>query len=202
MILDFRGVNAQPPELHHALMVADSIVGQMLVGTIHYSDQKTSVATQPENAFGELPMVVIADPIVHGPLGIILAALHKRPNTAFVGTGHIRSRFYCYERVVLENNQGSIRAMPTGQFVAEAVQANSKQRAHQPDSENQDSVTNSDRITSSVAGWSQISVDHVVDGDNANQAPAPHVTRYSGAAKIDFIVQKAVEVAEQMASKK
>ena len=188
VVLDFRGANRQPPELHHALLVADSLVGEMNVGKIHFRDRVRDVSTQSENALGELPVVVIADAQVQGPLGIVLAALRNRPGTQFVGTGPIRSRFQCMERIALPNQQGAIRAMPVGQFVFQSIKAGVADGVSDAPSE----------LPFSPAA---LPVDHVVTGRGARQSPAPHVTRFEHSLKPDYLVLKAIEVANQMASR-
>lgn len=108
-ILDFR--NVRHCDIHHAVMLADSILDERDLGEIQSRNGTAKMRSRPGNSLGQIELAVLANPSVDGPLYFLLSNLKNRPNTIFVGTT-VRSAGIAVKLIELPNGLGAIAEFP------------------------------------------------------------------------------------------
>ena len=109
LILDFREVG--PAELHHAVMICDSLIGESQIAEIKELDGTSSVRTRAEKTLPQLPTLVLYDPSVPGTLFMVLSALKQHSTAKLIGPP-VSTDGICRKSVELPDQAGAIEGMP------------------------------------------------------------------------------------------
>ncbi len=111
VILDFRGQNGRTQiQIHHAIMLIDTLISSQKIGDIMTPDGSREITTQADSILNDLPMVILSDQVVPGPLFMVLSSLANRDLTLLVGSD-VQSNGMCRKSVELENQLGALNGV-------------------------------------------------------------------------------------------
>jgi carboxyl-terminal processing protease len=110
LILDFSNVR-NDVQLHHAVMLADALVGRAELAELQSVEGSTIINTRSEHSLPEIPLVVIARGDVSGPLFMVLSAIKNHTNARFAGD-QVSSDLVCRRSVELPDDAGVISGLP------------------------------------------------------------------------------------------
>lgn len=111
VILDFTETSGNSvPDIHHASMLADALLGEAVIGDIHTKDNNTEIRTQADHVLAETPLVILSPRAVTGPEFLVLAALKNNGRGKLVGSV-LSSRGLCTKSIEL-NGLGAIEQLP------------------------------------------------------------------------------------------
>ncbi len=130
MILDFSNIR-NDVEFHHAVMLADSFVGQTELAELQSVDGNTIINSRPERSLPDIPLVVIARGDVSGPLFMVLSALKNHTNAKFAGA-QVSSDLVCRRSVELPDDAGVISGLPYALCTPIAGAADDAHKKHAP----------------------------------------------------------------------
>lgn len=110
VVLDFRSVGLS--DLHHVVMLADTLLDNETLGTVHYKGDTEKIKTRPGTALPErIQIAVIAPTEIDGPLFFLLSNLKNRLNVAFVGQ-QVSSAGVATKLVEMPDGLGAVESMP------------------------------------------------------------------------------------------
>ncbi len=109
VILDFR--NVPNPELHHMVMLADSLTSSVDLGVVRSVDDESPIRTGPDSVLANQKILVLANRNVPGPLFMLLSGLKNDRRISFIGD-QIFSNGHCVKTIDMQN--GAIEGCPYG----------------------------------------------------------------------------------------
>jgi C-terminal peptidase prc len=114
VVIDFRGVGDS--DLHHTIMLADSLIPAADLGEVMSVDGTSAIRTRAEAGFQNLPLAVVADERVSGPLFMLLVGLKRARGAKIVGET-ITSEGFCSRSHELATGLGAIDGLPYAIYV-------------------------------------------------------------------------------------
>jgi carboxyl-terminal processing protease len=111
VILDFTRMSEHSvPDIHHAIMLADALLGEAQIGELYTRDNQTEIRTQPDHVLANTPLVIFTPRVASGPGFLVLAALANQGRAKLVGP-RLTSRGLCTKSVELDG-LGAINQLP------------------------------------------------------------------------------------------
>ena len=129
-ILDFSNLDHRmAPDIHHAIMVADTLVGEAKIGELMTRQNKNQIHTQSEKAFTKTPVLVLTPEAVSGPTFLVLSALKHHSTFKLAGSQALTTDGLCKKSVDMEGI-GAIGQLPYGQAIPNLPQRDAQQNTH------------------------------------------------------------------------
>ncbi len=131
VLLDFTAnAGGSIPDIHHAIMLADTLLGEATIGDLYTKDNTTEIRSQADHVFANMPIVILAPKVVSGPEFLVLAALAHSGRAKIVGTT-LFSRGLCTKSIDLEG-LGAVDQLPYALVIPRGQESTSaKAEAHE-----------------------------------------------------------------------